>query len=543
MRNDANGKTQVVESKVSYDPLFGFFELPEQATADMSIEQVASDAKLTTNMQLAASESPTSSFNGSRAGMGLRLYTAGEFAGNTPDKVDWLCEPYVAPGAITSIDGKPKTSGKTTFVTHMCRSVLEGEPFMGYPTTKTKVIYLTEQSDATFKTALSRAGLVDREDFFVLPWGETLGVKWREVVRFAVTEAKTKGAGLLVVDTLSQFAGIRGDGENDAGAALDAARPLQEAASHGLAVVVLRHERKSGGEVGDSGRGSSAFAGAVDLVMSLRRSEGNVRPTIREIHAVGRFHETPSKLAVELTDTGYKALGSDAAVAEEEAKEAILEVLPKSKDEALTLNEVLKMAGIGRTTAQKAIEEMLSDGEVKQRGRGVKNDAFRYWLTADALGVRGDFGEGIARRAILPEETAILADMESDAPSDSVNKAVEVSTVPDTEERVEGIENALLVYLLRNSSTGQGWDRKLRDLETMHSHGKDFEGLAESLASKEWPKLGILDFVPTAEEVRMAVKRLKDGPPHYGTQTFRASPGSRAPKRYQGGTFLRDPFC
>ena len=518
MTERANSKTRKIESRITYDPLLGFFELPKIETADMPIERIANDPKIIPDTQRAASDPPTGSFNGAKAGMGLRLYTAEEFAGNTPDKVDWLCEPYVAPGAITSIDGKPKTSGKTTFVTHMCKSVLDGEPFMGYPTTKTKVIYLTEQSDATFKTALSRAGLVEREDFFVLPWGETLGIKWPEVVRFAVDEAKAKGAGLLVVDTLSQFAGIRGDGENDAGAALDAARPLQEAAARGLAVVVLRHERKSGGEVGDSGRGSSAFAGAVDLVMSLRRCEGNVRPTIREIHAVGRFHETPNKLAVELTDNGYRALGFDAAVAEEEAREAITRVLPRTKEEAVTLNGFVEEAKIGRTTAQKAIENMRGDGLIGRCGKGVKGDPHRFWQATGSPDAAGVVKDEALSTTDLPE-LPVNSIEESDATSDGASEAAEVRSIPETEERVGRIENALLVYLLRNSFTGQDWDRKLRHLATrMHSHGKDFEGLAENLASKEWSKLGLLDFMPTAEEVKVAVERLEDGPPHYPCQ-------------------------
>ncbi len=511
-----NVNTQRVENGVAYDPLLGFFNLPQVETTAAPIEQVADDTKLIIGPQPEASAARTGSFGGTKVGSGLRLYTAEEFVGHTPDKVDWLCEPYVAPGAITSIDGKPKTSGKTTFVTHMCRSILEGEPFMGYPTTKTKVIYLTEQTDATFKTALSLAGLVDREDFFILPWGGTLGIKWPDIVRFAVNEAKAKGARLLVVDTLSQFAGIRGDGENDAGAALDAARPLQEAAACGLAVVVLRHERKSGGEVGDSGRGSSAFAGAVDLVMSLRRCEGNVRPTIREIHAVGRFHETPNKLAVELTNEGYKALGSDAAVAKQEAEEAIKKVLPRVASEALTLEEIRDQTKVGRTTAQKAIEDMLSSNVIKSKGKGVKGDPIRYWLASHPSEAYDGLNDEVAPTIIQPESpTEVVEDEGAKYTSDGVDEAVENLYTYETEERVKRVENALLDYLLRNSFTGRGWDRKLRHLQGMHRNGKDFEGLAENLSSKEWPNLGILDFNPTAEEVKMAVEGLRDGPPHY----------------------------
>jgi hypothetical protein len=185
----------------------------------------------------------------------------------TPAKPDWVAEGWAAVGAITEVDGKVKLAGKTTWTTHLCRAALDGRPFMGKPTTKTPVVYLTEQSPATFREALRRAGLLDREDFAVLCRHDTIGVPWPEVVAAARAKCRELGARLLVVDTLPQFAGVRGDAENNAGAALEAVAPLQVAAGDGLAVIVLRHERKSGGEVGDSGRGSSAYSGACDIVL------------------------------------------------------------------------------------------------------------------------------------------------------------------------------------------------------------------------------------------------------------------------------------
>jgi hypothetical protein len=41
------------------------------------------------------------------------------------------------------------------------------------------------------------------------------------------------GAGVLIVDTVSQFAGLRGDAENNSGDALAAVEPLQAAAAEG----------------------------------------------------------------------------------------------------------------------------------------------------------------------------------------------------------------------------------------------------------------------------------------------------------------------
>ncbi len=166
--------------------------------------------------------------------------------------------------------GRVKSAGKTTWTLHLCSSILEGKPFLGEPTKKSGVVFLTEQSDASFIEALEDAGLLEHEAFVILGYSDVFGVPWPEVVDVAVAKALELGYQVLMIDTIGQFAGLKGDAENNAGAALEAMRPLQEAAAKGLAVGFTRHERKSGGEIGNSGRGSSAYSGAVDLILILR---------------------------------------------------------------------------------------------------------------------------------------------------------------------------------------------------------------------------------------------------------------------------------
>jgi hypothetical protein len=132
---------------------------------------------------------------------------------------------------------------------------------------------------------------------------------WQEVAAAAVAECRRRGARLLVVDTIAPFAGLAGATENDAGHVLAALKHLQAATSAGIAVLIVQHQRKSGGELVDAGRGSSAFAGAVDILLSLSRRQGRGRRTRREIHAVSRFDETPTSLLIELTDAGYASHG------------------------------------------------------------------------------------------------------------------------------------------------------------------------------------------------------------------------------------------
>jgi hypothetical protein len=115
---------------------------------------------------------------------------------------------------------------------------------------------------------LERALIGPRDDFEVLFWHETLGKDWPDVMDEAIGVASARNAGLLVVDTLAQFAKLTGDRENNSGDALEAMFPLQKARDRALGVLQIRHERKEGGQLGDSGRGSSAFAGAVDIILN-----------------------------------------------------------------------------------------------------------------------------------------------------------------------------------------------------------------------------------------------------------------------------------
>jgi hypothetical protein len=149
--------------------------------------------------------------------------------------------------------------------------------------------------------------------------------------------------------------------------------------AEGIAVLLVVHDRKSGGDVSDSGRGSSAFAGAADILISLRRPEGNGRPTLRQIQAISRFSETPMGMIIELTEDGYVARGDARDVATAEAKATILNSAPSSEDDASTLEHFIEATGVSRTTAQKAVKELLEKRQLEQIGGGKKRDPFRYW--------------------------------------------------------------------------------------------------------------------------------------------------------------------
>ena len=261
----------------------------------------------------------------------LPVHTAAEAAEQAGTEVPWCIRPWVAFGGVVAVVGKPKV-GKTDLVMAACAAVLDGVPFLGEQVSRTKVLYVTEQGPGTIRPYLDRWGLSVREDFFLVYLFEVRGLTWEALAAGVVSEARARGARLIVIDTFAAVAGLQGDEENSSGAILAAARPIQQAAAeHALAVALLVHERKSGGSVADAGRGSGALAGAVDCLMLLRRPEGNVSATIRQIESAARYEATPATLAIDRSEAGYVPIGDSAAVAVKAARSALLRVLPTSK--------------------------------------------------------------------------------------------------------------------------------------------------------------------------------------------------------------------
>jgi hypothetical protein len=283
---------------------------------------------------------------------------------------EFLVKPYVLAGAVTELVAKIK-AGKTTYALgEIVRQALDKGP----------VVYLTEQPSASFRVALERACLLGHKDLHVLSRNAVMGLDWPGIASLATAKCREVKAVLLVVDTLSTFAGLDDDSENNAGAAITSMKPLQAAAEEGISVLTIRHERKSGGEIGDAGRGSSAFGGAADTLLALRRTEGHGRPTIRKIECVSRFEGLPAEGVYEYVDGRYQYLGTETDVSEREAEAVILKNAPESEDKAKTVEKLIEGSKTAESTAQRVAKRLVDEGRLTRVGKGERGKPFRYFL-------------------------------------------------------------------------------------------------------------------------------------------------------------------
>jgi hypothetical protein len=176
--------------------------------------------------------------------------------------------------------------------------------------------------------------------------------------------------------------------------------PLKRAANiDGLAVLTTRHSGKDG-----KGRGSSQFEAEADILVSLRRKDGNQPETVRELDIIGRYGA--KRLNIDKTPDGYDNLGSNNRVAFVKAVRAIRAVLPAKEEDALTEDEILTSAEpnqVSRTTGRRVVEWLVEHGSGGKVGAGVRNDPFRYYLPPDPEMVF-EIGENICAQKVAEEE-------------------------------------------------------------------------------------------------------------------------------------------
>lgn len=314
---------------------------------------------------------------------GLRFLTPKELRTETPAEPEWLWGGYLAFGCLAVIAGKPKV-GKSTLATSLAVALASGaEAFVGRAIRPTPVVYVAEEGASTWLSKVdaepSDLRVLVRENAWPKP-------SWPDLVAAAVQEAEAAAAGLLVIDTLPFWAALAGDGEKDAGVMLRAFEPLVEAASTGLAVLVVHHHRKGGGDDGDALRGSSAIAGSPDVILELERLPGDdPPPRQRLLAAVGRWPQTPPALIVE-HDAGTRGWRLvDQAPSKRSARAAgdrarLLEALAQAPD-GLTRGELTEALDADWRQFKSELDNLEN---VTRVGAGKKGEPHRWMLCADA---------------------------------------------------------------------------------------------------------------------------------------------------------------
>lgn len=308
----------------------------------------------------------------------LEFVSAGDLLTSAPPEPPWVWRGYAAKGAVTLLAGKPK-AGKSTLALALTEAVAAGAPhFLEKAISGGPVVYVSEEGAGTLGHKLPRSEAV-RVLTRDLAWPKPA---WRDLVSAVVAEAARVGAVLAVVDTLSFWGALPAEREKDAGAAQEVMEPLIEAAGEELAIVLLHHQRKGGGEDGEAIRGSGALAGAADVLLELERPSGDkAPPRQRVLFALGRYPGTPAALVIDHDAAtgawGLVAEGSDRGAAGVLTARAAVLAAIKAAGGEITRSELEDAAGDVRQW-KPVLNGLIEDGVVGQSGKGVKGDPHRY---------------------------------------------------------------------------------------------------------------------------------------------------------------------
>lgn len=285
-----------------------------------------------------------------------------------PRETEWIVRGLVAKRAVTLLHGSPK-AGKSTLLLAMLASVERGEAFVGLDTRATSAVILTEERSPTLRAKTSKFGL---ERGRVLYRHDARGRSLESIVTLAVADAHANACDILVVDTFAAWSGLYGEQENHSGAITAALAPLLNAAGQGLAVVLIHHSSKAGKTGVGAVRGSSAIAGAVEIIVDLRRHDGNRRSLWIE----SRFEDSPDSITVSLDQTRYSSHGSAHEAVSGVNQVRILAVVAEHGPS--TADEIAFRAGTGKTQVRALLERLAREGEIQRSGTGHKGSPYRY---------------------------------------------------------------------------------------------------------------------------------------------------------------------
>lgn len=350
----------------------------------------------------------TTSGGGLPAPGGLRWLSEEQI---TQKAVPWVWQDYIPQGAVTELDGKVKSSGKTTFACHLTRAVLDGEPFLDRMTMKGPVVYLTEEGRSSWDPRAENLGIAGHPDLHVISKRENPRATWTDLVEAARDRMVATKAVLLIVDTFGKLSGLKDKDENDSGPVMAALDPLLVLASAlKVGVLITRHEKGAGGEVTESGRGSTALSGEMDQVLQLKRVGGLAHESERWLNALGRYEATPDHLKIRLESGRYRTVEKDEAalvagkallnILQPDEPRAVVDMLPELSEMGHSAKAVY--AAVNRFTLSGEVSEVWGEGKHGHKRKLVVRQAFHALQKREMDGLEAPSEVGLQAPTIHP---------------------------------------------------------------------------------------------------------------------------------------------
>lgn len=299
----------------------------------------------------------------------FNLVTLEELLNSPEEEQDFLVEDLLISGGTSIFGGKPKV-GKTTLVRYLALCISQGAPFLGKKVKKGSVIYL----------ALEEKASEIKKHF------ESMGADGSEQILFHASSAPFKGAldqlreliskhqpSLVIVDTLFRLIRVE-DANNYASMSNELEPLLHMARETGTHILLVHHEKKGGGEGSENLLGSSAIAGMVDAIISIRR-EG----TSRSIQSEQRYGtDIPKTMLCFDQETRTFELGNSIEKQSDlDISGAILAVMTNA-NAPMTQEQLFKLVPGRKQSKTNALKTLTESRVVEKAGDGKRGSPLLY---------------------------------------------------------------------------------------------------------------------------------------------------------------------
>jgi hypothetical protein len=210
------------------------------------------------------------------------------------------------------------------------------------------VLILSEEPPDVIQERLEGLGCVENDPYFqvhTIPKDIDAGA----LADIDVWSRDTHG--LLVIDTLSEYAGIEEEADNSE--ITKRLKPLKLLArKHKATLFYVHHDRKNGADA-DEGkmiRGGGAYLAVADQAFMMARTGGKDSRR-RVIRSIGRYRTVPSRTEVEWDGwVGFELVSAEVPATGAEVK--LWKVLPVAPAQGLTVTQAATAAGAAGVSAR-----------------------------------------------------------------------------------------------------------------------------------------------------------------------------------------------
>jgi len=226
----------------------------------------------------------------------------------TLEETDWIWEGFLAKGHLTLFSALWK-SGKSTLIAHVLKAMQEQEELAGMLIKKSRVLIVSEESKTLW--VIRREEMDLKTEVAILPRPLKQRLKYPEWVNFLDLISNfclEQSIDVVIFDTISGFWSV--NNENDASEMGSALLPINNMLEKtNVAIMLIHHFRKSGGDEATASRGSGALGAAVDIIMDFTRVKEEPNSGKRLLKSYSRFKDTPTEVVIELNNGFYETLG------------------------------------------------------------------------------------------------------------------------------------------------------------------------------------------------------------------------------------------